>query len=196
LLTPRFSGRGSPALPLFSQPAAGLSALAPAQRAIAQRFSAMARRRPCATSALTSAARGKADSLCSARVFPGVTHSGLRPDCKRRTLSHFSLAIQSQSVRHLDERRARAHEAARAYHAYRCSHWGLADDAAVLPRLSRSDQVTDDDQSCAASFARNSSIAWRYHLVGCVLTKSRMVTATRSMSCRNRTEHEGERARR
>jgi hypothetical protein len=125
-----------------------------------------------------------------------IPHSGLRPDCKRRTLSHFSLAIRSQSVRHLDERRARAHEAARAYHAYRCSHWGLADDAAVLPRLSRSDQVTDDDQSCAASFVRNSSIAWRYHLVGRVLTKSRMVTATRSMSCRNSTEHEGERARR
>src|SRR6201988_2164310 len=42
LSRPRFSGWGSPALPLFSQPATGLSALAPAQRAGAQRLCALA----------------------------------------------------------------------------------------------------------------------------------------------------------
>src|SRR6516164_4241232 len=39
----RFSGWGSPALPLSSQPATGLSVLAPAQRAGAQRLRALAR---------------------------------------------------------------------------------------------------------------------------------------------------------
>src|SRR5262245_60636304 len=36
----------------------------------------LARRRPPATSALRSPVRGKVDSLCSARVVPGVTQSG------------------------------------------------------------------------------------------------------------------------
>jgi hypothetical protein len=44
LTAPRFSGRGSPALLRSSQPATGLSALAPAQRAGAQRLRALAHR--------------------------------------------------------------------------------------------------------------------------------------------------------
>src|SRR5262249_24078492 len=39
-----------------------------------------ARRRHPATSALTSAVRGKADSLCSRVLFPGVTHKRHRLD--------------------------------------------------------------------------------------------------------------------
>src|SRR5215471_6535346 len=41
-------------------------------------FPLMAPCRPPATSALRSPVRGKADSLCSARVLPGVTHTGHR----------------------------------------------------------------------------------------------------------------------
>ena len=70
-------------LPLSSQPATGLSALAPAQRAGAQRLCAMAPSGGPDMSARCLLFGGEADSICSTRVLPGVGAKQTKPEGSR-----------------------------------------------------------------------------------------------------------------